>query len=174
MRADKSSMKDYIAGVVKESDYLFFVSYKGMKVAELNEFRKQLREVKATCQVLKNTYLLLGMKDNQVALPAEFALTGDTAVVYGQRDAAGAAKVIRDYAKSNDKVKLKGGLLDGSILSPAAAKSVADLPPKAVLQAMLLGVLQAPMGNLVRVLNGKLSSVVYVLQAYQDAKEKQQ
>jgi large subunit ribosomal protein L10 len=174
MRPDKDSLKDYVAGVVKESDYMFFVSYKGMKVAELNEFRKQLREVKATCQVLKNTYLLLGLRDNEVKVPQEFALSGDTAVVFGQRDAAGAAKVIRDYAKSNDKVQFKGGLVDGSMLSPAAAKTVADLPPKEVLQAMLLGVLQAPMGNLVRVLNGKLSSVVYVLQAFRDAKEKQQ
>ncbi len=173
MRVEKEQLSAYVGQLVKDSDCLFFISYKGLKVAELKELRGQLSKVQANCQVLKNTYIRRGLVQNQVALPADYQLQGDTAVVYGSSDAAAVAKVIRDFSKTHDKVKMKGGVLEGSLLAPASALAVADLPPREVLLAQLLGLLQAPMRQLLGVLNAKTASVVYVLQAYADQKAKQ-
>lgn len=166
MRAERIQLGQYVNELVAGSEFLFFVSYKGLTVAEFTEFRDALYEQDAACHVLKNTFVRLALTQNGVDLPDENALSGDTAVVYGSGDASAVAKFIKKFAKGHDEVSLKGGVFDGSYLTAADASAVADLPPKEVLQAQLLGLLQAPSRNLVSVLNQKAASIVYVIQAY--------
>ena len=86
-------------------------------------------------------------------------------------DAVQMAKLVREFAKSKEQVKVKCGMLDGNLLKPAEVDALADLPSREVLLAQLLGLLQAPGSQLVRVLNAKVASIVYVLDAYCKSKE---
>jgi large subunit ribosomal protein L10 len=98
-------------------------------------------------------------------------LSGDTALVSGSCDAVQIAKLVREFAKAKEQVKVKYGVLDGNLLTPADVDALADLPSREVLLAQLLGLLQAPGSQLVRVLNAKVASIVYVLDAYCKSKE---
>ena len=82
-----------------------------------------------------------------------------------------AAKVITEFAKDNEQLELKGGVLDGKPLTAEQLSALADLPSKEVLQAMLLGVLQAPSRNLVSLLANVNRQLLNVLVAYKDSKE---
>ena len=95
-------------------------------------------------------------------------LTQSTAIVYGSGDCSAVAKIINEFGKKNEAVKAKGGYLDSKVLRSADVAALADLPAKPVLQAMLLGVMQAPARNLVTVLNAKVATIVNVINAYKD------
>ena len=86
-------------------------------------------------------------------------------------DCSAVAKLLVEFGKKQEQVKAKGGYMDGAVLSAAEVGALADLPAKPVLQAMLLGVLQAPSRNLVTVLNAKAASIVNVVNAYKDKLE---
>jgi large subunit ribosomal protein L10 len=172
MRIERIALGNHVTSIFKEQSYFFLISYQGLNVAQINTLRSKLVKAGATCQVLKNTYIRLGLLNNGFTIPASWQLSGDTAVVFGTQDPCPVAKELKEFNKLNDKVVLKGGMVDGQLLSAADALAVADLPPKEVLQAQLLGVLQAVPTNLVRVLNAKLASIVHVIQAYRDKLEK--
>lgn len=167
MRVERIQLAGDIAKLVEDSDYLFFVSYKGLNVEAFNELRDKLHEGGARCHVLKNSYIALGLQSREIE-PLDGALAGDTAVVFGSGDPCPPAKAIKEFAKAHGEVAFKGGVLDNAFISGDDAKGVADLPPLEVAQAQLLGLLQAPAGNLVRTLNAKIASIVYVLKAYED------
>jgi large subunit ribosomal protein L10 len=99
-------------------------------------------------------------------------LVGDTALITGGADCVAVARAVRDFGKAHEHVTFKLAVVEGSVCSPEEAAQLADLPPKEVLQAQLLGLLQAPAGQLARVLNAKVASIAYVLSAYLSEKEK--
>jgi large subunit ribosomal protein L10 len=171
MRAERIQLGQYVNELVANSEFLYFVSYQGLTVAEFSEFRDALYEQEAQCHVLKNTFVRLALTQNGVELPEEHALAGDTAVIYGSGDASAVAKFIKTFAKGHEQVVIKGGVLEGAYLTAKEAEAVADMPSKEQLQAMLLGVLQGPSRNLVSVLNQKAASIVYVIQAYKNKLE---
>jgi large subunit ribosomal protein L10 len=168
MRIERIALGSYVTEIFKEQQYFFLISYQGLKVAELNQLRNKLSKAGASCQVLKNTYIRLGLLNNGFTIPASWKLGGDTAVVYGTQYPCPVAKELKAFGKTNDKVVVKGGMIDGQLLSGADAVSIADLPSKQQLQAQLLGLLLATPTNLVRVLNAKVASIVNVIQAYHD------
>lgn len=165
MRIERVELGRYVAALVKDADYLLMVSFKGLKVAELSDLRAKLGDANARLQVLKNTYIRYGLQQNGIDT-AGLELSGDTAVVFGKDEASAAARILREYAKTHKSVAFKAAVVDRGVLNAKAAETVADMPSKATLRAMLLGVLQAPARNLVSVLNAKNASLVYALQAY--------
>ncbi len=171
MRVEKIQLAQNITALVEQSSFMFLITYKGLTVAQFDEFRLQLRAFNATCQVHKNTLLSLGFRNNGIEPNATIKLTGDTAVVFGAGDPGPTAKAIKTFSKGVDIVQFKGAIVDRDVLSPDDTVLLADLPPKEIVQSQLLGVLQAPMTNLARVFNAKLSSIVHVLKAYHDKTE---
>jgi len=171
MRSEKIQMVNDIGSILKDSDFVFLITYKGLTVADFAEFRGNLAEANADCLVLKNR--LIRKAAEQVGLDefAKMDLTGDTAVVSGKGDAGAIAKVISTFGKKCDAVAPKSGLLDGEILSESDVKEIASLPPREVLLAQLLGVLEAPSRNLVGVLNTKATEILNILNAYKNSKE---
>jgi large subunit ribosomal protein L10 len=121
--------------------------------------------------VLKNSYVSLALANNDIDIPDGVELVGDTCVVFGSGDPAAAAKLIKDFGKVSEFIKFKGGVVDNTYITAKDALSVADLPPLPVMQAQLLGLLQAPARSLVTVLNAKTASIVYVIKAYMDKKQ---
>ncbi len=171
MRVEKTVLATHISQLVEDSSFLYFISYKGLTVAEFAELRGKLAGVGAKCQVLKNSLIRIGLEKNNIEIPSHFDNTGDTAVVIGDGDPCPVGKQVKEFGKKVEFVSLKGVLLNGVVLTKADTMMLADLPSKDALRSQMIGVLQAPMSNLVRLMNAKLASIVYLLQAYKDKKE---
>ena len=171
MRNEKHFLVKEISEKIGSSDYVYFVSFSGLKVRELEELRGQLAAQSANCHILKNTLIKKACELLNIGGAESLALTEGTAMVFGKGDCGAVAKLLLEFGKKNEKLAAKGGYMEGGILSAAQVGSLADLPAKPVLQAMLLGVLQAPSRNLVSVLNAKAASVLNVLNAYKDKVE---
>lgn len=172
MRSEKTQLVNDIGLMLTGSDYLYFVTYTGVKVKSFTAFRNELAKHQAHCHILKNSLIRKAAELNQMDNLAKIELAGDTAMVYGKGDAGAVAKVIKDFTKTQEKVAPKGGYIEGAVLNVADVDAVASLPPKEVLQAMLLGVLQAPSRNLVTVLNAKAGSIVNVINNFKEKLEK--
>ncbi len=173
MRLEKKQMVDDIGSLLDASSFLYFVSYKGLKVKEFNEFRIDLHKLGSKCYVIKNRLIKKAAEQKTVGPLVSMKLSGDTAVVAGSGDAGEVAKSIAAFAKKYTAVAVKGGFYEGAALSKSDVEAIASLPPKPILQSQLLGLLQAAPRGLVTVLYAKLSGVVNVLSAYKDKKEKQ-
>jgi large subunit ribosomal protein L10 len=171
MRIEKQYLVNSIAEAVKNSDYVYFVSFAGLTVKNFSDLRNQLADAGAKCQVQKNTLIKKAADQLQLEGLETIDLTASTAMVFGNGDCSAVAKLLAEFGKKQEQVKAKGGYMDGAVLSSADVGALADLPAKPVLQAMLLGVLQAPARNLVTVLNAKVSSIVNVVNAYKDKLE---
>ena len=174
MRPEKRQMVADIGSLLKSSSYAFFVSYKGLTVKEFSAFRKVLADKQAECHVLSNNLIKKAAEINGMNALASVKLSGDTAVITGQGDAAAVAKAIEEYVKASPKgfMAPKGGVFDGVALTASDFAAIAAMPPKPVLQAQLLGLLQAAPRGLVTVLNAKAASILNVINAYKEKREK--
>lgn len=167
MRNEKISILNEAIERVKASDYCFILNYGGLKVSQLTDLRAKLLKLDSRALVVKNTYLrkvaeTLGWPDISAML------TGPTAVIIGKGDVTEVAKCLVDFVKANDIASIKGGTSEASVLTDADIADLSKLPNKDAMRAMLLGMLQAPASSLVRVLNASLTSVLYVLKAYEE------
>ena len=171
MRAEKTQLVNDIGRMLKDSDFVFFITYKGLAVKDFTAFRDELMKHKAHCHVLKNSLVKKAAEISGMGALASCELADDTAFVFGRDDAGAVAKVIDEFSKKNEKMTAKSGFMEGGILSGNEVKAIAALPTKEVLQAMLLGVLQATSRNLVSVLNAKVCSIVNVINAYKNKQE---
>jgi len=172
MRSEKIQLVNDIGQALTESDYLYFITYNGVNVKSFSTLRTALAKHNASCQVLKNRLIRKAAELHKLESLTSLKLTGDTAMVYGKGDAGTIAKVLKDFAKTQDKVAAKGGYVQGNLLSAADVNAVASLPSREVLYSMLLGVLQAPSRDLVSVLNAKTSTIVNVLNNLKEKLEK--
>jgi len=164
MRPEKQYVvKEYFERLNK-SPYFIVVDYSGMKVAPLTELRKRLAKVEAEMHIVKNALFRIAVKEAGAG-DIGASLAGQIAVVTGKKDISAAAKVIKTFAAEFERPKLKFGYLNNERLEVDALMALADLPSIEVLRAQLLGVLKAPMGKLVSLLNEPASRFVRVLQA---------
>lgn len=172
MRSERIQIGNDIAALLTTSNFLYFVSYKGLKVADMTVLRDKLAGVGAECHVFKNRVLCKVAELNGMKALAESNLSGDTAVILGKGDAGAAAKVIDAFSKDTKGVlAAKCGYYEGSMLSDKEVIAIAGLPSKDVLRAQVLGLLVAVPTGLVRVLNAKVSSIVNVINAYKNKLE---
>lgn len=166
MRVERVQMADDAKTIVGDAAYVFLVSYQGLTVEQVSAFRGELRDSGANCRVLKNTYIQLGLKQNDIEVPSSFELTGDTAVVYGQGDPVTVAKVLRDYTKKQEKVQVKAGVLEQNFLTPDEAKAVADMPSKEQIYAEIVFAISSPAQRIHRMVSANRERVVHLLQQY--------
>lgn len=131
---------------LRESSATVVADYRGLNVAQVTELRKQLREANVEFQVLKNS-LVRRATANAELTELDSVLAGPTAIAFSKDDAVAPAKILADFAKKNDALKLKGGVVEGQVFSAEQIKALADLPSREGLLSMLLSVLQAPMRN---------------------------
>lgn len=164
MNPDKKIIIDQLLERVNESPFVLVVDYTGMTVPQFDELRSRLSEGGAECHVAKNRYMKRALAE--AGLPEmDDTLAGQTAFVTGESDVCGAAKAVKNFAKEFEKPAVKGGILDGEILDEAQIKALADLPPREVLLATLLGVINQPASMLARVLNEPGASLARVVKA---------
>lgn len=165
MNAEKTTLIEHLLEKVNASPFLFVVDYTGLTVDKFEALRKLLRGAGAEMHVFKNT--LVKKAAERAGYPSEIgsALTGQSAVVTGEKDVCAAAKVMKNFSEEFKKPQVKAGVLDGKYLDAKGINALADLPSREVLLAQLLGVLQAPASTLVRLLNEPAASLARVLQA---------
>ncbi|OGV56019.1 MAG: 50S ribosomal protein L10 [Lentisphaerae bacterium GWF2_52_8] len=174
MRSEKIQQVNDIGAMIKNSSFIFFINYKGLKVKDFSALRSDLAQHKAECHVLKNRLILKAAELNGLEGLSKLALKGDTAVISGAGDASVVAKVLDTFmkARAEKNIHAKSGYMESAVLGAADVSAIAALPSRQVLQAQLLGVLLAPSRNLVTVLNAKVTSIVNVVNAYKDKLEK--
>ncbi len=170
MRPEKQNLtKEYLARL-NASPFFILVDYKGLNVGHLSELRKRLNKAGAEVHIVKNSIFRLAAKEAGVA-DLNGSLTGQLAVVTGQRDISIAAKVVKTFGSEFDKLKVHFGYLNNQRLEQAGILTLADLPSMEVLRSQLLGVLSEPATKLVRLLNTPASQMARVLKARQDKLE---
>ena len=164
MRAEKQSLtKDYV-GRLNASPFFIVVDYKGLKVGHMTELRRRLNKAGAEVHVVKNSIFRIAAKEAGVG-DLDGTLTGQLAVVTGQRDISTAAKVVKTFGAEFDRLKVRFGYLNNQRLADTEIMTLADLPSMEALRSKLLGVLNAPATKLVRLLNTPASQMARVLQA---------
>lgn len=147
------------------------VDYRGINVAAVTELRKQFRQAGVEYVVLKNTLVKRALAELSIDGFNDL-LEGPSAFAFGYEDPVAPAKVLTEFItkSKNDRLKIKGGLVDGKAIDVAGVKALADLPPKEVLIAKIMGSLNAPVTNLVGVLSATLRSLVYAIEAVRKQK----
>lgn len=135
-----------VAGKLSSSPSTIVADYRGLNVAQVTELRKQLREAGIEFQVLKNSIVRRATEGTEYS-DLNDILTGPTAVAFSGEDAIAPAKILYNFAKENDALQIKGGLVEGKVIDEAQVKALAQLPSREGLLSMLLSVLQAPVRN---------------------------
>ncbi len=171
-RAAKEAFVSDFADRLSRTRLAIFADYRGLDANTTVQFRKGLAasEEDVEFQIVKNSLVRRAVEGTPFELVREH-LVGPNAVVLGYGDVVETAKLTTTFIKENKVMELKLGILDGKELSADQLKSLADLPSKEVLQAMLLGVLQGPSRNLVSLLANCNRQLVNVLTAYRDKLE---
>ncbi|TQR18950.1 50S ribosomal protein L10 [Psychrobacillus vulpis] len=135
-----------IAEKFKAAASVVVVDYRGLNVSQVTELRKQLREAGVEFKVYKNSLTRRATEIAGVDGVNEY-LVGPNAVAFSNEDVVAPAKIINDFAKKNEKLEIKAGIIEGAVASAEDVKALAELPSREGLLSMLLSVLQAPMRN---------------------------
>ena len=142
---EKAQLVTDVATKFRESTTTVVADYRGLSVAQVTQLRKTLREAGVEFQVLKNTLVRRATAQTELTALDEF-LVGPTAIAFS-KDVVAPAKILTDFAKKNDALKVKAGVVEGKVVGFDQIKALAELPSREGLLSMLLSVLQAPMRN---------------------------
>jgi large subunit ribosomal protein L10 len=158
----KTRMSAATASIVSE--------YRGLTVAELAELRTSLAAAGGDYKIFKNTLVLRAIDGGEYQPLSEY-LSGPSALTFVQGDISAVAKALRDFSRANPLLVIKGGLADGSLLSPGDLSALADLPPREVLLARLAGALAAPMQQMAGLLQALPRNMAYGISALIEQRE---
>ncbi len=149
-RSEKQAVIDEVNGLAAKAQTLVMAEYRGITVADMTKLRSSARSNGVSLSVLKNTLARRAVAGSAFDVVAD-QMTGP--LIYGfSVDAVAAAKVVADFAKTNDKLVIRGGAFAGKALDVNGVKQLASIPSKEVLLAQLLGLMQSPISRTARVL----------------------
>jgi large subunit ribosomal protein L10 len=163
-KEEKGTMVAELAEDFGRASIALVTEYKGMKAGESDDMRRRIRAVRGEFRVTKNTLLRRAIKDTNFA-PLDGHLGGPVGLILSYADPVELAKTVSSFKDFGEKFKIRGGVLDGKPLTPAEINELANLPPREVIMAQLLGLLQAPATQLVRLLNEPGSMVARLIDA---------
>ncbi len=148
----KKPIVDEIAASIKGAQSVVLVDYRGLTVEQDTELRKQLREANITYKVYKNTMMNFAFKGTDCEALAPY-LEGPSAVAISTEDATAPARILCKFAKTADKLEVKGGIVEGIAYDAAGIENVSKIPSREELLSKLLGSIQSPITNFARVMN---------------------
>jgi len=167
MRAEKHNITQEYLARLNSSPFFIVVDYQGLKVGPITELRKRLNKAGAEMHVVKNSIFRIAAKEAGIS-ELGGTLTGQLAVVTGQRDVSSAAKVVKTFSSEFERPKIKFGFLNNQRIEAATVVQLADLPSIDVLRGKLLGLLNTPATRLVQILNTPGSQLARVIKAKAD------
>lgn len=162
-KAEKEVIIEELKVKFDNAKVAILADYRGLNVAEATRLRRRLRETGCEFKVAKNTLVGLVVKGRGLEALEPF-LEGQVGIAFGA-DPVAPAKVLAEFIRETKKMEIKAGVLDGKVIDAKAVRDLADLPPREVLLAKVLGGMQAPLYGLAGVLSGTLRSFVYALEA---------
>ena len=166
--ADKKALVAEVNEVASTAHSAVAAEYRGLSVTQMTEFRAKARAEGVYVRVVKNTLAKRAVQDTEFECLSE-VLEGPLVLAFSREDPGAAARVVKDFAKENDKLVTTAVAVGGSLFGPEDLSRLASLPNLDQARAMLLGVLQAPAGKLVRTLAEAPAMLARVLQARADS-----
>ena len=166
----KVAVVDEVRTRIGDASASIVSEYRGLTVAELKELRNSLAAVGGDYRIFKNTLVRRAIDGGEYQPLAEY-LNGPSALTFVQGDVSAVAKALKDFARSNPLLVIKGGLADGSLLSSSDLAALADLPPRDVLLARIAGALAAPMQQMAGLLQALPRNLAYGLSALIEQRE---
>lgn len=162
-RPEKVAVVEEVRGKFSAASAAVLTEYRGLNVAAISQLRRQLREAGGEYKIYKNTLVRFATHD--LGLEIDELLTGPTAITFIEGDAAAVAKALRDYARTNPALVVKGGLLGTKQLSADQIRALAELPSREVLLSQLAGAIAAPMQQFAGLLQALPRNFAYGLKA---------
>ena len=160
---------DAIKNDLEAASAMWVVDYRGLTVKEAQQLRRAIRETGAHLSVYKNKLVRLALAESEQPAMDEI-LAGPSAFVFCGEDCAAAAKVVKEYAKENPKLILKGGLMEGQVLDASQVEAIASLPSREQLLAQIAGAISGVARGLAVCVNGVPSGLARAIQAVADQK----
>lgn len=168
----KESIVEAVREKFAKSKATFITEYQGIKAVEMNEIRKAFRDSSVEMKILRNTLAKRAITGSDAEVLSD-KLAGPVAIVFSYKDAAAAAKKLTEFAKEKPNLKIRAGSLGKKVISINEIKALAELPPREVLLAKLLGSMKSPATGFVGVLSGVQRKFLYALNAVKDKKAQQ-
>lgn len=166
LRSEKELAIANIRNSFEKMSSAVFVDFTGMTVVEVSKLRSRFRDRGVEYKVLKNTLVKKALEGQPFVGQLKGVLKGTTGVAWSFDEPSAAARVLKDFVRENDKLKIKAGLMDGAVLDAKAVENqLATLPSKDEARAMLLATFNAPAQTFVRLINVPGSSFVLLLEA---------
>jgi large subunit ribosomal protein L10 len=168
-RKQKAEAVETLKDKFSRAKGLVMTDYKGMTVEEITDLRVEFRKADVEYKVVKNTLARIAAEGT----PAEAArdhFKGPIGLALSYTDAAQVAKSALEFSKKNDKLKVMGGIIEGTFCEAPALKRIADLPSREVLLSMMAGTFQAPATKMARLLNATVVRFAYALGALKEKK----
>jgi large subunit ribosomal protein L10 len=166
-RPEKVAVVDEVRSRLSSSSAAVLTEYRGLNVKDLAQLRGAVRDAGGEYKIYKNTLVRLAVRDLGLEELADL-LTGPTAIAFVDGDAVVVAKSLRDFARANPNLVIKGGLLGNSVLSAADAGALADVAPREVLLAQFAGALAAPLQKMAGLLAALPRNFAYGVKALID------
>lgn len=167
---DKKAIVSEVAGVAKQAISLVAAEYSGLTVSKLTELRKSARSSGVYMRVVRNTLARRALEGTQFAC-MQPELVGPLVLAFSNEDPGAAARIIRDFAKTNDKLKVKALAIDSQLLPAKDLDKLANLPTRDEAIAQLMSVMLAPITKLVRTMAEPHAKLVRTVAAVRDAKQ---
>jgi large subunit ribosomal protein L10 len=166
-RPEKVAVVAEVRDRLSSANATILTEYRGLTVKDLATLRRSLREAGGEYKIYKNTLVRFAVQELGLT-DLEDLLIGPTAITFVENDAAAVAKALRDFARTNPNLVIKGGLLGGNVLTPADTTALAELPSREVLLARIAGGLAAPMQKFAGLLQALPRNFAYGLKALID------
>ena len=171
-REKKEQLVSWYTDLFSRSSAAILTDYRGLTMADITQLRRKLQEAQSEYHVTRNRLMKLALKEAKLPVPEDL-LEGPTATGFCFEEVPAVAKVLVNFSKESKSLVIKGGILGDKIISADEVTSLAELPPREILLAQVLGTIQGPAGGITRAIAGSIRSVLYVLKARVEQLEKQ-